>query len=307
MARGGDAAGSHHSPASSGAISERQATERAFYDRHYAGYAASHGPNSLVVDPQRPPVYSAGMDDVIAYTTGLLGDLRGRRLLSVGCGVGTDVIWLAHRGAHIVATDISAASLRLVRRRAEINGVAERIELLQVPAESLHRVLPADRFDLAYGTEVLHHLDVERFASALRSVLRPGGRAVFLEPIAFVPLLQRLRESGLVQRLLPVYRHTPTERILTPIDLVQLSRQFSATLRPYGVVTFLQGPIERSPALVRGALYRAAGIAKDLNAAVAWEQFVRKLYRLDWGLTSRLPSIRALSRRVIITLEDKRL
>ncbi|MAG63614.1 hypothetical protein CMO84_08840, partial [Candidatus Woesearchaeota archaeon] len=153
------------------ALTDRQSVERAYYDDHYTRFVAEHGEQALIVDRHRPPVYSAGMDDVIAYTTGCLGALEGKRLLIIGCGIGTDAIWFAYRGAQVVAVDVSLSSLRLVRSRAEINGVADRIELLQAPAESLDRVLPTDWFDLVYGTEVLHHLDVAGFAPALRAVL----------------------------------------------------------------------------------------------------------------------------------------
>ncbi|MBN1402636.1 MAG: class I SAM-dependent methyltransferase [Anaerolineae bacterium] len=51
----------------------------------------------------------------------------GQRVLELGCGTGEDAIWLAQRGVRVVATDISAAMLKIARAKAARAGLDERI------------------------------------------------------------------------------------------------------------------------------------------------------------------------------------
>ena len=62
---------------------------------------------------------------------------RGKRVLEVGCGIGTDSINFARAGAHLTAVDLSAESLRIAEQRAEVMGVGDRIEFVQANAEEL--------------------------------------------------------------------------------------------------------------------------------------------------------------------------
>ena len=142
-----------------------------------------------------------------------LGEVRGRRLLDLGCGHGMAAIVLARRGALVTGLDLSSGYLREAEARARANGV--RINWVAADAE---RLPFADAsFDDVWGNAVLHHLDLEQAGRELRRVLRPGGVAVFCEPWGENPLLAWAR------RRLP-YPHkgrTPDE---TPLDRRGLDR-----------------------------------------------------------------------------------
>lgn len=58
------------------------------------------------------------------------GRLRPGRALDAGCGVGADALWLAARGWHVTAVDISVTALERGRQTAQAAGpaFAERIE-----------------------------------------------------------------------------------------------------------------------------------------------------------------------------------
>jgi SAM-dependent methyltransferase len=52
---------------------------------------------------------------------------------------------------------------------------------------------PADSFDLVMGRAILHHVDFERALAGVHRVLRPGGHAVFVEPLRGNPAAKLFR------------------------------------------------------------------------------------------------------------------
>jgi SAM-dependent methyltransferase len=79
--------------------------------------------------------------------------------------------------AHRVAVDINPDTP---------DHAADGVEVLSVPLESLADAMPADGVDLAFASNVFEHLrgpDVLlAVLEAVRSVLRPGGRIVVMQP-----------------------------------------------------------------------------------------------------------------------------
>jgi 2-polyprenyl-3-methyl-5-hydroxy-6-metoxy-1,4-benzoquinol methylase len=143
------------------------------------------------------------------YRIKLLGDLRGKRILDLACGEGSNSIIFASLGATVTGFDISPQSVELAAHRAKINGVAERASFFCASAEEI--TFPEGSFDIVWGDGVLHHLipvlDVV-LGKAARWV-RPGGRAVFSEPVCLSAALRALR------RHVPVHTDaTPDERPL---------------------------------------------------------------------------------------------
>jgi ubiquinone/menaquinone biosynthesis C-methylase UbiE len=104
------------------------------------------------------------------------GRWRGKRVLEVGCGIGTDSVNFARAGAELTAVDLSAESLRLAERRAEVMGVADRVRFVEANAEELAETLAGERFDLVYSFGVIHHTPRPEVALAqMRGLLAPGG------------------------------------------------------------------------------------------------------------------------------------
>jgi ubiquinone/menaquinone biosynthesis C-methylase UbiE len=100
----------------------------------------------------------------------------GKRVLEVGCGIGTDTINFARAGATITAVDLSGESLRIARERAQVMGVADRITFVQADAENLRSTLPDDSYELVYSFGVVHHTPrPDRALAQMRSLTAPGG------------------------------------------------------------------------------------------------------------------------------------
>ncbi len=82
---------------------------------------------------------------------------KDKRVLEIGCGIGTDTINLARAGARVTALDLSEASLTIARKRADVFGLSERIRFYCGDAEELDRVVPIEPYDLVYSFGVIHH------------------------------------------------------------------------------------------------------------------------------------------------------
>ncbi len=89
---------------------------------------------------------------------------RGKRVLEVGCGIGTDTINFARAGATVTAVDLSGASLDLARQRAAVYGLSDRVTFHCADAENLADVVPAEPYDLVYSFGVIHHTPHPRHA-----------------------------------------------------------------------------------------------------------------------------------------------
>ena len=102
---------------------------------------------------------------------------RGRRVLEIGVGVGTDFIRFVRAGAIATGVDLTEHAVALVRRRVELEGLEA--EMVQADAERLPFADGA--FDRVYSWGVLHHTPDSRraIAEALR-VLAPGGDACIM-------------------------------------------------------------------------------------------------------------------------------
>jgi 2-polyprenyl-3-methyl-5-hydroxy-6-metoxy-1,4-benzoquinol methylase len=154
----------------------------------------------------------------------MLGDVTGKRVLDVGCGVGRETVELARRGARVVAIDLSPALVARARDRATEAGVADRVEFRVGLAEET--ATDGGRFDVVLGNGVLHHIDIPAFKTFLPALLQPGGVAQFAEPLIHNPLLR-------VYRRLTRQLHSPTERPLSQDDVLAFARGFRTVRLEY--------------------------------------------------------------------------
>jgi len=101
---------------------------------------------------------------------------QNKRVLEIGCGIGTDTINFARHGARVTAVDLSGKSLEMARSRAEVFGLEDRIRFFQGSAEQLEQVVPPEPFDLVYSFGVIHHTPhPERVLEQLRNYVQPGS------------------------------------------------------------------------------------------------------------------------------------
>lgn len=103
------------------------------------------------------------------------GEVTPGRAVDIGCGLGTNALYLAHHGFQVWALDIAPTALRRARRRARLVGA--HVNWLEGDARQLP--LSTGSVDFAYDRGCMHHLDgdgPQQYAAELARVLRSGGR-----------------------------------------------------------------------------------------------------------------------------------
>src|ERR1035437_763903 len=80
---------------------------------------------------------------------------KGKRVMEIGCGLGTDAVSFARAGAIYSGIEYSKKSLDLTCKRFEVYGLNGRFFLWN--AENLDELVPNETFDLIYSWGVIHH------------------------------------------------------------------------------------------------------------------------------------------------------
>jgi SAM-dependent methyltransferase len=159
---------------------KRWRREAEFHDRRYSsGHETRQAARKY---------YSVFAEARAAYLERILAGVGGRRVLEYGCGPGGYAARLAKHGARVVAIDISPEAIR--RARGRIRKSLD-VELFEMNAEAMD--FPDEDFDLVCGTGILHHLDLGRAFNEVHRVLKPDGRALFLEPLGHNPVINAYR------------------------------------------------------------------------------------------------------------------
>ncbi len=107
----------------------------------------------------------------------LLGDVKGLRILEVGCGGGQCSIAFAKQGAIAAGLDLSDAQLEHARKLAAQEGVE--VEFVQGTAEDLSAFRDRE-WDVVFSAYAFQYVaDMSRCLGECARVLRPQGRLVF--------------------------------------------------------------------------------------------------------------------------------
>lgn len=219
------------------------------------------------------------------------GDISGKRLLDVGCGAGESSVYFALQGAKVTAVDISAEMLKLTQKLASKYHVT--LEVFKLPIENISSLNQS--FDYIHGNGVMHHVDFKRAAYEISKVLTVNGKAVFIEPLSYNPIID-------VYRKLAKGVHTPYERPLNFKD-IEYFREYFGKVRHKEfwflsliifISFFFQG---LNPSKVRYWKY-------IIEHAEDYENLYCFLSFLDNNILKRFPFLRRFCWNTVIVLEE---
>ena len=122
----------------------------------------------------------------------IMGDLKGKKVLDLGCGAGETSIYFALQGADVCACDIAENLVEVAGRLAEKFKVA-----IKFSAASSTQLPYADEsFDYVFGNGVLHHVELKPTSREIKRVLKTNGKAVFVEPLPYNPVINVYRRMA---------------------------------------------------------------------------------------------------------------
>lgn len=248
---------------------DRIERERAFHDDRFdddSARAAAGRFYDLAVGASGD--YAKALDDAPA----------GARALEYGAGTGGAGFSLAERGVLVSGIDISPVAVAKANDEAAARGLT--------PATCHYEVMDAeqltyedDTFDLVFGSGILHHLDLDASLAQIARVLKPGGTAVFFEPLGHNPAI------NLYRRLTPAMR-TPDEHPLLASDIAGADRWFGSVDGTYHVLsTFAAVPFRRF---------------------ASYSKLISRLNRADQALLRRVPAVERFAWIVVLRLGDPR-
>lgn len=206
-------------------LDQRLARELDHFERHYSHEAARGIDPLSEFDKQRythPPANTIFPREFYFH---LMAPLMGKDTLEIACGNGIDASLCAYNGACHHAYDLTKQSIQMTRQRAQVNGVSDRVHL-QVCGD-FDQAFPAGKFDHIIGYAALHHIPMDGLSEKIYDRLKPGGVAVFAEPVINSRALDQLR------RCLPV-GHTTTTEDEVPLndrDIAHFAKPFDRIVR----------------------------------------------------------------------------
>lgn len=128
----------------------------------------------------------------------LLGDLKDKKLLDLGCGGGQTSIFFATQGAVVTGIDFSKRQTDFAEDAARKEKI--KVEFLQVNIEDLSMF--EDRsFDLVNSSHVIHYVkNIKKCFSGIFRVLKPWGKFVFSVSHPFNHIVETKNGSLIVKR-----------------------------------------------------------------------------------------------------------
>lgn len=165
----------------------------------------------------------------------------GKKFLDYCCGDGTMSVWMACQGADVCGIDISDVSIRIARQKAARACLQRKPHFAVMDAERLS--FADNSFDVVFCGGVLHHLDIAMAYKELARVLKPNGRIICGEPLAYNPVFQVYR------KLTPQLRtEWEAEHILTKKMIFLAKDYFDAIdIKFFHLVTLLAVPFRHTP------------------------------------------------------------
>lgn len=114
--------------------------------------------------------------------------LFGKHVLDMGCGKGETSIFFAKRKARVISMDISSSMIKVTTRLAKLHHVNHLVKAMVADIQKLP--FKKNQFDIVHGKAVLHHVHLETAVKEVYRMLKPGGIAIFSDPLTYNPFIR---------------------------------------------------------------------------------------------------------------------
>jgi len=103
---------------------------------------------------------------------------EGKKVLEVGCGIGTAAQSFCESGAMYTGIDLSDKSIEIANKRMEVFGFTNNSSIFPANIETFYN---EENYDLVYSFGVLHHTpNTELAIQNIFNLLKPGGEFKFM-------------------------------------------------------------------------------------------------------------------------------
>lgn len=230
------------------------------------------------------------------YIISKLGNIRGKSLLDIGCGLGEASVYFALKGAKVTAIDISKSMIDVIKRlskryNVQIVNHQSTIENIQLPY--------GKKFDIIYVGNLLHHVNIDKALEQVRLYLKTDGIFVNWEPVHYNPIIN-------IYRKIAVKVRSKNEQPIKLSDIEKFHRYFSrvetkwfwfSTLIIFIIMVFLQ---KRDPNKER--LWKVV-VAEEKK----WKFLYKFLERFDIWLLKFFPILNPFCWNVVIISSGKKI
>jgi 2-polyprenyl-3-methyl-5-hydroxy-6-metoxy-1,4-benzoquinol methylase len=268
-------------PAAGSPAAARKHAEEVFHDQWAAGVDVA------AIDIRRMNEVCTAPE--MRQITAALGDLRGRTLLDVGCGLGEAAVYFALQGAEVTATDISPGMCDATRRLAAANGVDV---VTHVSAAEDLGLAKDCQFDIIYTGNTLHHADLAAMLDNILPHLKSDGVFASWDPVAYNPVIN-------IYRAIATKVRTADEHPLRLRDVREVTGRFASAEVKWFWLTALLIFIIMAVVQFRSP-NKERYWKKVVEEADRWAWLYRPLAALDRGLLKVLPFLAPLCWSVVI-------
>lgn len=198
---------------------------------------------------------------------------NGKKVLEIGCGIGTDAVNFARAGANYTGVEVSHESVILAKKRFEIYRLKGTFYLGN--AEELASIVPVQDYDLLYSFGVIHHTPFpEQVIKQVKQFMNPESE-FRLMLYAKNSWKDCMIESGFDQPeaasgcpIAKTFTHQEVKQLLKDFDIHSLEQDH---IFPYMIEKYIRYEYERQPwfQAMPDAMFRA------LERRFGWHMLIR--------------------------------
>ena len=172
---------------------------------------------------------------------------QNKKVLEIGCGIGTAAINFARNGADYTGVELSEESLSLTKKRFEVYG--QKGNFFVGNAENLEEFLPTEKFDLIYSFGVIHHSpDPVKIIASLKNYMHEESEArimLYSKESWKNYMIEIELDRPEAQKGCPIaytYSFNEIEKLFSDFTIISLEK---AHIFPYKIDQYKQGIFEK--------------------------------------------------------------